>query len=159
MASLTSMPVTLSTTRSGCSSFMRVRSCLLREQLRLMLLLERLDELIQLPVHHLRELVEGELDAVVGHAALREVVGADALGAIAAADLQAARLRLGALLLLLLGRQQPCLEERERAGAVLVLRALVLALHHDAARQVGDAHRGVGLVDVLAAGARGAKGV
>ncbi len=44
-------------------------------------------------------------------------------------------------------------------GAVLVLRALALALHDDAAWAVGDAHRAVGLVDVLAAGARGAIGV
>ena len=35
----------------------------------------------------------------------------------------------------------------------------VLALHDDAGRQVGDAHRGIGLVDVLAARARGAKRV
>ena len=39
------------------------------------------------------------------------------------------------------------------------LRALVLALHDDAGRLVGDAHGGVGLVDVLAAGARRAVGV
>src|SRR5260370_30914373 len=39
---------------------------------------------------------------------------------------------------------------------VLVLRALALALHDDARRQVGDADRAVGLVDVLAAGTRGA---
>jgi hypothetical protein len=40
-----------------------------------------------------------------------------------------------------------------------VLRALVLALDDDARRQVRDAHGGVGLVDVLAAGAGGAVGV
>jgi hypothetical protein len=40
-----------------------------------------------------------------------------------------------------------------------VLRAVVLALHDDAGRHVGDADRRVGLVDVLAAGARGAEGV
>src|SRR2546429_7341590 len=39
--------------------------------------------------------------------------------------------------------------------AVLVLAALVLTRHDDTARQVRDAHRGLGLVDVLAAGARG----
>jgi hypothetical protein len=40
-----------------------------------------------------------------------------------------------------------------------VLAALVLAGDHDAGRQVGDAHRRLGLVDVLAAGAGGAVGV
>jgi len=67
-------------------------------------------------------------------------------------------LRLLELLLLGLALAQlqlvePRLEHRHRLGAVAVLRAIVLALDHDAARRVGDAHRGVGLVDVLAAGA------
>ena len=64
-----------------------------------------------------------------------------------------------ACLLLPLVREQPRLEQRQRAGAVLVLRPLVLAFDHDAGGQVGDADRRVGLVDVLAAGARGAIGV
>jgi len=50
-------------------------------------------------------------------------------------------------------------QHRHRLGAVPVLRAVVLALHHDPARQVRDAHRGIGAVDVLPAGARGAVGV
>ncbi len=50
-------------------------------------------------------------------------------------------------------------EHRKRLLAVLVLRARVLAFDHDAGGQVRDADRGVGLVDVLAAGARGAEGV
>ena len=37
--------------------------------------------------------------------------------------------------------------------AVLVLRALARALHDNPARHMGDAHRAVGLVDVLPAGA------
>ena len=44
-------------------------------------------------------------------------------------------------------------------GAVAVLRAIALALHDDAGRDVGNADRRVGLVDVLAAGAGGAEGV
>ena len=110
-------------------------------------------------VHDLLQLVERQIDAVIGDAALRKVVGADALGAIAAAHLQAPRLRLRAVLLLLLGGQQARLQQRHGARAVLVLGALVLAFHHDAARQVRDAHGRVGLVDVLAAGAGGAVGV
>ena len=46
-----------------------------------------------------------------------------------------------------------------RLLAVLVLRALVLALHHDAGGNVRHAHGGVGGVDVLAALAAGAVGV
>jgi hypothetical protein len=46
-----------------------------------------------------------------------------------------------------------------RLRLVLVLRAVVLALDDDAGGQVRDAHGGVGLVHVLAAGAGGAEGV
>jgi tetratricopeptide (TPR) repeat protein len=124
-----------------------------------MLLLKRIQELIQVPVHDLVQLVERQVDPVVGHAPLREVVSADALRAVAASDLQAARLRLGALLLFLLGGQQASFQQGHGARAVLVLRALILTLHHDAARQVGDANGGVRLVDVLPAGAGRAVGV
>ena len=50
-------------------------------------------------------------------------------------------------------------EHGHRLGAVAVLRAVVLALHDDPRRDVRDAHRRVGFVDVLAAGARRAVGV
>ena len=43
--------------------------------------------------------------------------------------------------------------------AVAVLRAVVLAFGHDAGGQVGDAHGGFGLVDVLAAGTGGTEHV
>ena len=39
---------------------------------------ERADDVIQFPVHDALDLVEREVDAVVGDAALRKVVGADA---------------------------------------------------------------------------------
>ena len=45
------------------------------------------------PREHLVELVEGEVDAVVGHPPLRKIVGADALRAVARADLALARRR------------------------------------------------------------------
>ena len=51
---------------------------------------QRLDDLVErLARDHLVELVEGQVDAVVGDAVLREIVGADALGAVAGADLAA----------------------------------------------------------------------
>jgi hypothetical protein len=55
--------------------------------------------------------------------------------------------------------QQACPQQAQRTRLVLVLAALVLALDHDAGRQVGDADRRLGLVDVLAAGAGGTVGV
>src|SRR6266853_1680042 len=50
-------------------------------------------------------------------------------------------------------------EHRLRLFLVLVLRAGVLALHHDSGWKMRDSHRRVGLVDVLAAGPRGAESV
>ncbi len=49
--------------------------------------------------------------------------------------------------------EQARFEHRHAFGAIAVLGAVVLALHHDAARQVGDPHRRFGLVHVLTAGA------
>src|SRR4029079_18355444 len=89
----------------------------------------------------------------------RKVVGADAFGTIAGTDLPAplggARaVDAGALLVIELGAQQ-----RHGAGAVLVLRTLLLHGDGDAARDMRDADRGFGLVDVLAAGAARTHGV
>ena len=44
-----------------------------------------------------------------------------------------------------------CAQHRPGGRAVLVLRAIALALHRDAGRQMGDAHRAFGLVDMLPA--------
>ena len=86
---------------------------------------------------------------MVGDAALREVVGADALRPIPRADHEfSCRGFLG-----LLGRHLAV----SHAGGqdlhgllfVLVLAAVVLALGHDAGGQVGDAHSRLGLVHVL----------
>jgi hypothetical protein len=44
---------------------------------------ERFDHLVQLTRHHLVELVEGEVDAVIGDPPLGKIVGADTLGAVA----------------------------------------------------------------------------
>jgi hypothetical protein len=57
-----------------------------RQLVGLILVDQRLDDGIEIPFQNVAELVEREVDAVIGDAPLREVVGADALGAIAAAD-------------------------------------------------------------------------
>src|SRR3954469_22969971 len=44
------------------------------------------DQLVQLAFEDLGEAVEGEVDAVVGHPPLREIIGTDALGAVARSD-------------------------------------------------------------------------
>ena len=48
---------------------------------------QRVDEGSQFAVHHFGELVQREADAMVGDAVLREIVGANFLGAVARLDL------------------------------------------------------------------------
>ena len=70
--------------------FLRSRASIAfgRQQLGLMLGDQRVDDLAQrFAFHHLGQIVERQIDAVIGDAALREIVGADALGAVARADL------------------------------------------------------------------------
>src|SRR6185503_6050490 len=97
-------------------------------------------------------------DAVVGHPALREVVGADALRAVAGAHLALAGVRTGGVEGLALLVVELDLQRLHGPRPVLVLRLLRTG-DYDAGGQVGDAHGAVGLVHVLAAGAGGAVGV
>src|SRR5579862_995045 len=71
---------------------------LLRQLFRLVLLVQGGRQLVEVAVHDLVELVEGEVDAMIGDAPLREIIGADALGAVSGSDLELARLRLLTLL-------------------------------------------------------------
>ncbi len=121
--------------------------------------LQGLQHLVQVAFHDGQQLVQREVDAVVGQAPLREVVGADAVAAVAAADQALARGGLlgGAFAAFLFLDAR--LQHLQRLGLVAVLAAAVLAFGHDAGGQVHHAHGRVGLVDVLAAGAAGAEGV
>ena len=116
-------------------------------------------EAVEVAVEHAVGVADLEVGAVVlDHRVRVQDVGADLRAEV---DV----LRLAALardLLLapaLLGLDQLRAQHRHRGRAVRGLRALVLALDDDAARLVRDPDRGVGLVDVLAAGAGGAVGV
>src|SRR5919197_685896 len=93
-------------------------------------------------------------DQVVG---VQDVV-AD-LAAPPRADVLAFELRVLALARFLFALQQARLENTHSRLTVLQLRALVLAGHDDAARQVRDAHGRADLVDVLPARAAGPVGV
>src|ERR1043165_606742 len=119
----------------------------------------RVDDYVEIPVHHLGEVVHRQADAVVRHAVLREVVRADLFRAVAAADHTFARRRELGLALLALDVVEARLQHLQRLRAVLDLRLLVLAGDDDAGREVGHAHGGVGRVDRLAAGTRGAERV
>ena len=109
--------------------------------------------------NHLRQFVERQVDAVVGDAALREIIGADALASVAGADLLLAVRGARRVDALAFGVIDARAQDVHRGGAVLMLRAAVLHHDHDAGRDVGDADRGFGLVDVLAAGALRAHGL
>jgi len=89
---------------------------------------------------------------------LREVVGADALRAVARTHLALARIGPSGVQRLALDVVELGLEVLHRLATVLVL-ALLRGGHHHAGRDVGDADRRVGLVDVLAARARRAIGI
>src|SRR5205085_329876 len=101
----------------------------------------------------LRQFIERQVDTVVGDAALRKIIGADALGAVAGADLLAAIGRARGLDALALGVVDARAQDVHRRRPVLVLRPAVLHADHDTGRDVGDADRRFGLVDMLAAGA------
>src|SRR6202044_1567828 len=119
---------------------------LLRQLFGLVFLVQRTNQLVEIAVHDIVQLVEREIDAMVGHAALRKVIGANALGTIARTHLQLARLSLLTLLLFALGGEQPGPQQGHGSRTVFVLRALVLAFHHHAGGNVGDADRRIGLV-------------
>src|SRR5262245_26683194 len=124
------------------------------------------------PALHVR--VDERLDVAVEHSldVGRLVVGAQVLDLLVrrhhvradlVAEVDLGLLAVGLLQLLVPRRLAELvelrLEHRHRRAPVLVLAALVLALHDDARRDVRDAHRGLGLVDVLPARAAGAVGV
>src|SRR5205823_13822105 len=101
------------------------------------------------------ELVEREIDAVIGEAILGKVVGADAIAAVAAADKRAPLLGPLPMDFLLLHFVKPAAEDAHGPLAVLVLAALILAFHLETGRDVADTNGTFRLIDVLAAGAPG----
>ncbi|OIQ68742.1 hypothetical protein GALL_496600 [mine drainage metagenome] len=121
--------------------------------------LQGVNDIVKVAVHDRQQFVQRQVDAVVGQAPLRKVVGADAVAAVATAN-QTFALgsifggALAAVFFLDAGGQH-----LERLGFVAVLAAPVLAFGHDAGGQVGDAHRRVGFVDVLATRTAGAVGI
>src|SRR5215831_4687695 len=114
---------------------------------------ERIDDFVERgrPFEHVRKLVGGEADAVIGDATLREIVGADALGAVAGADLAAAVLRPFGVALGALHLVESRAQHLHRLRLVLVLRLLVLLADHEPGREMRNPDRAIGGVDRLAA--------
>ena len=75
---------------------------------------ECVKDLVHVAVQELVELVNRQLDAVVGHTIFREIIGADALRAVARADLTLAVGRDGGTLLFYLGLVQPRTQHGQR---------------------------------------------
>src|SRR6266550_1610062 len=125
------------------------------EALRLIGHYEGVDQSIDVPVHNSWQRRQVESDSMIRHPILGEVVGADLVRTIAGADHRPARDRVGLALLRELAIVEPRSQDGHCLGLVLVLALLVLDLHDEARRQVGDPHRRVGRVDGLAAGPRG----
>ena len=86
------------------------------------------DDLVQrLAAHHLVDLVERQVDAVVGDSPLREIIGADPLRSVAAADLALSRSAARALSRACRSRLVKARAQHlQRLRLVLVLRFLVL---------------------------------
>ena len=90
---------------------------------------------------------------MIGHTALRIVVGTDSFRTVAGTD---KALSLRGLSLLLLSDPhgvEAGSEHLHRALLILTLASFVLALHDKTSRQVRDSDRGVRLLHVLSAGA------
>lgn len=117
---------------------------------------EGIEEGIEIAFDEVREVVEGDLDPVIGDAVLGEVVGADLFGAVAGTDLAAA---FAGHLLGFLGHlpfKEAGTEDHHGLGLVLVLGTFVLATDFEAGGFVDDADGGVGGIDALTAMAAGA---
>ena len=99
----------------------------------LVFLSQWLDYRVKIAGHDVVEFVQGQIDAMVGNAALREIVGANFLRTVPGADQLPACLGLAGLMFFLFGGVESCLKYGGGARAVLVLRALVLAFDHDPA--------------------------
>src|ERR1019366_1139919 len=114
---------------------------------------------VHFALHHEIELMQRQADAVIAHAILREVVGADFLAAVAGAHHALALRAQGRLLLFEFQLVQTGTQHAFGLSAILDLRFLVLAGNHQARGQVGDAYRRIRGVDALPAGAGGTEGI
>src|SRR5207237_474276 len=109
-----------------------------RQAFRLILGDEGAQQFVELALQNLGEAMQGQVDPMVGHPPLREIICADSLRAVARADHRFAR--TGAL------RSQPLAlqlveagtEHLQGLGLVLVLRLLVLLDDDEPGGQVGD---------------------
>src|SRR4051812_41610371 len=103
--------------------------------------------------------MNGQPDAVIGHAVLREIVSADLLAAVAGTDLRLTLFRHRGGLPLLLDLVQTRSQHAHTFFAVLDLRLLVLAADDRTGWDVRDADGRISRVDRLPARTGGAEGI
>src|SRR2546421_6033447 len=83
---------------------------------------ERFDQGVHVAFDEVLKIVEGQVDAMVGHAVLGEIVGANLLAPFAGADLRPALVVIAGLLLRGLGLQEAGAEDGQGPGLILLLR-------------------------------------
>ena len=88
---------------------------------------------------------------MIGHTALREVVGANLLGTVSGTDLASSRLSLRILLLLAFQLIQAGAQYLQRLVFILKLGLFILAGDDDSRRNMGQTHCGVSGIDTLTA--------
>src|SRR5690349_15198764 len=112
---------------------------------------EGVDQLIEVAIDDVAQVVDREIDAVVGDPALRKVVGSNLGRSVAVAHHGSSIARARGLLLRDHPVEQSGSKHFHRLELVLKLRLLILLAHHDAGGKVGDPHRAVGGIHALAA--------
>src|SRR5438552_537509 len=112
---------------------------------------ELIDQLAGIALEDVVQAVGREVDAVIGDAALREVIRADFLRALAGADLAAALLRHRLLLFADLHLVEARAQHLHRLRAVLDLRLLVLLRHDEPRWNVRQPYGRVRRVDAVTA--------
>lgn len=110
-----------------------------------------MNDVVEVAIHDGGEVAARIMDAVVGDAVLREVVGANFFATIAGADEGFAGGGGGFHFFLFLAFKEARTEDGHGLDAVLLLGALVLHGNDEAGRQMSNANGGVGGVDALAA--------
>src|SRR5690606_8168576 len=132
--------------------FLGTLVCRRPKQLRLIVRAQNGEELVQITLHHRIKRMEGKLHAMIRHAILWIVVGADLFRAIAASDHGAALVADGVGTLALGDLEKLCAEYLHRASKVLTLWALFFCEDDQAGRDVLEVGRAHGGVDALSAG-------
>src|SRR6185437_10504050 len=114
---------------------------------------------VEIAVKHPIHIADRQFRAVIFDQAIRREHVTAYLAAEVNLELAVFELLISGLLLLQLILVELGAKLLHGTGTVFMLGSLVLALHDDAGRQVREAHRRFGAIDMLAAGPAGAKNV